>query len=364
MGGNDRRVVFYHEGSGGEERTFSYPHLIEDDGNGEGDGHGHGGGTDASADGSKEGGGGVVGSPPPLSSDARPPPLICREFTVAVFNPTGEAVAVGNFDSLYVYSRDADDGGTWKEEKGVGGGGGGPLSSLSSGPTIVVTGMYDVTALAWDPNGSSLYVGTAAGLVDAYGAWVRRYWHKGGTHEVMYVSKSRVLIRDGDNEDDVGGRNDNDDDDRGGGDRRRPPVVLKTSAGSEIVRLSLYPDPGTGRARYAVARSAGGGSTSLLLCDMEAPGGDVEAGAGAVSEIAWGEGEGAVGKNRGGGEKFIFDSPRACIISRAGELSVVEVSRVPPRPQKVMMGAARPLSHVTPPGLNFPLNPFSYPRIP
>ena len=59
----------------------------------------------------------------------------CKEFTCAAFNPTGESVVVGNFDSFYTYSLNNRTE-TWDD------------IGIKSVPNL-----YTVTALAWKRDG-------------------------------------------------------------------------------------------------------------------------------------------------------------------------------------------------------------------
>jgi len=134
--GADKQVIFYAR-DGGVERSFEYG---QDDGIGE-DG----------------------------SANAK---VKCKEFTVAAFNATGDAVVMGNFDSFYTFSFDKKMD-RWEQKE-----------------VTVVQNMYTVTALSWRPNGGNLGVGTLCGLVDVWEACVRRERVKG--FEVKYVSPSQV----------------------------------------------------------------------------------------------------------------------------------------------------------------------------
>eukprot|EP01035_Chromulina_nebulosa_P019403 gene19403-25277_t len=100
----------------------------------------------------------------------------CREFTTATTNPTGDTIVLGNFDSLYVYSRNKDT--LMWESKG----------------TTKVENMYSVTALSWKSDGSTLAVGTLCGVVDFYDICIKRTLFKGG-FEVTYVSHSQAIVR-------------------------------------------------------------------------------------------------------------------------------------------------------------------------
>lgn len=128
VAGNDGRVTFYDE-DGGEERTFD--HSEDQD---------------------------------------------CREFTSAVVNPTGDAAVLGNFNSLYVYTRNKDSL-DWEQRA-----------------TTKVENMYSVTVMDWRSDGSKLAVGTLCGVVDLYDVCVKRTMFKGG-FEVTYVSQSQVIVR-------------------------------------------------------------------------------------------------------------------------------------------------------------------------
>lgn len=67
VAGNDCQIVFYDE-DGGEEHTFDHADKAD-----------------------------------------------CREFTGAVCSPTGDTVVLGNFNALYVYTRNKDSMG-WEEK--------------------------------------------------------------------------------------------------------------------------------------------------------------------------------------------------------------------------------------------------------
>jgi intraflagellar transport protein 172 len=128
VAGNDQQVVFYDE-DGGEEQTFDMSDNPE-----------------------------------------------CKEFTVARSNPTGDAVVLGNFNSIFVFTRNKDS-----------------MSWEDKGPTRVEN-MYSVTAMDWKPDGDKLAVGTLCGVVDLYDICVRRTMYKGG-FELTYVSHSQVIVR-------------------------------------------------------------------------------------------------------------------------------------------------------------------------
>jgi intraflagellar transport protein 172 len=125
-----------------------------------------------------------------------------REFTTAQFNPSGETVVVGSFNSFYLFSYNSRRG-LW-EEAGV----------------KHIENFYSVTALAWRPDGSRLGVGSLCGGVDLYDACIRRHRYK-GKFEFTYVSKSQVIVQ------------------RLSTKMR---IVLKSSYGYEVERINIHKD--------------------------------------------------------------------------------------------------------------------------
>lgn len=171
VAGNDSQVTFYDE-DGGEEHTFNH------------------------------------------SNDPD-----CHEFTAASSNPSGDAVVVGNFNSLYIYTRNKDTMG-WEEH----------------GQTKVEN-MYSVTALDWKSDGDKLAVGTLCGVVDLYDICVKRSMYKGG-FELTYVSHSQVIIRKLDT---------------------NMRIVVRSQFGCEILKTNIY------KGRFIVATT----TDTLLLGDFD-----------------------------------------------------------------------------------------------
>eukprot|EP00618_Florenciella_parvula_P017071 CAMPEP_0119543784 /NCGR_PEP_ID=MMETSP1344-20130328/54343_1 /TAXON_ID=236787 /ORGANISM="Florenciella parvula, Strain CCMP2471" /LENGTH=1740 /DNA_ID=CAMNT_0007588171 /DNA_START=113 /DNA_END=5335 /DNA_ORIENTATION=- len=171
VAGNDSQVVFYDQ-DGGVERTFDY------------------------------------------SNDPK-----CKEFSCAAFNPTGESVVVGNFDSFYTYTLNNRTE-TW-DDVGV----------------KSVPNLYTVTALAWKHDGSRLAVGALTGVLDQYDACIRRSRYK-GKFEFTYVSLSQVIVKRLSN-----------------GTR----IILKSLYGCEITKINIFQD------RYVIGNT----SETLLLGDLE-----------------------------------------------------------------------------------------------
>lgn len=171
VAGNDCQITFYDE-DGGEEHTFDHSQNPE-----------------------------------------------CREFTSACTNPTGDAVALGNFNSLYIYTRNKDTMG-W-EEKSV----------------TRVDNMYSVTAMDWKPDGDKLAVGNLCGVVDLYDVCVKRTMYKGG-FELTYVSHSQVIVRQVET---------------------NMRIVLRSQYGCEILKTNIFKN------RYVVATT----TDTLLLGDLD-----------------------------------------------------------------------------------------------
>lgn len=171
VAGNDCQITFYDE-DGGEEHTFDHSHNPD-----------------------------------------------CKEFTAAATNPTGDAVALGNFNSLFVYTRNKDTMG-W-EEKSV----------------TKVDNMYSVTAMDWKPDGDKLAIGTLCGVVDMYDICVKRTMYKGG-FELTYVSHSQVIVRQVET---------------------NMRIVVRSQYGCEILKTNIFKN------RFVVATT----TDTLLLGDMD-----------------------------------------------------------------------------------------------
>ena len=187
-----------------------------------------------------------------------------REFSSAAFNPTGETVVVGSFNSFRTYTYNAHRG-TW-EEAGV----------------KTVENLYTVTAMGWKPDGSRLAVGALCGNVDLYDACMRRQRYK-GKFEFTYVSKSNVIVK------------------RLSTGMK---IALKSHFGYEVSKINIYPDRFK-QDRFLVAHT----TDTLLVGDLELC---------KMSEVPW---------NGTGQERFDFETERVCVVHNAGELSIVEYGR-------------------------------------
>ncbi|KDO34175.1 hypothetical protein SPRG_01418 [Saprolegnia parasitica CBS 223.65] len=178
--GNDRKVAFYNK-DGGLVRSFDY------------------------------------------SSDDK-----CGEFTTSVFNPTGDSVVVGNFNSFYIYSHHVK------------------TNSWEAVGVKTIENLYSVTSLGWKYDGSRLAVGSVCGALDLFDACVRRYRYK-GKFEFTYVSLSQVIVK------------------RIATGQR---VIVRSTFGCEITKLNVFQD------RFLVANT----SSTLLVGDLETS---------KLSEVQW-----------------------------------------------------------------------------
>lgn len=150
------------------------------------------------------------------------------EFTVSTFNPSGDTVVVGNFNSFYIYNWNTQRN-DWQE---VG------IKNIEN--------LYSVSALAWKGDGSRLAIGNVCGALDLYDACVRRYRYK-GKFEFTYVSISQVIVKRIAN-----------------GER----VVIKSQFGCEITKVNVFQD------RFLIANT----SNTILLGDLDT---------GKLSEVQW-----------------------------------------------------------------------------
>ncbi|XP_041986670.1 intraflagellar transport protein 172 homolog [Aricia agestis] len=135
--------------------------------------------------------------------------------------------------------------------------------------------LYAAGALAWSADGTRLVLAAQTGALLEYEAVLRR-WVWRDAVEVRHASPQRILLT------------------RLAGDA--PALVVTARLGPEIYNVRFV-----GNDWYAVCRT----SNSLILCDIAR---------GLTSEIPW----------SGGGERVYAAAGGACLLHRAGELSVVE----------------------------------------
>ncbi|XP_022904124.2 intraflagellar transport protein 172 homolog [Onthophagus taurus] len=183
-----------------------------------------------------------------------------KEFTVACSSPSGQAVMVGSFDRLRVY--------TWN-----------PRNSLWEESTQKeIKHFYTVSSISWNMDGFKVVVANNAGSLLLFETVLRRTFWK-DKYEITFVGPSQILIKpliDGD----------------------YPNVVINSYYGKEIDDIKIM-----GKDNYAVART----SETLIVGDLRNN---------LVSEVLW--------TNTGRHEKFYFDNQNICLAFNAGELSLIE----------------------------------------
>ncbi|XP_031768664.2 intraflagellar transport protein 172 homolog [Galleria mellonella] len=140
---------------------------------------------------------------------------------------------------------------------------------------LVIPNMYATRALAWSADGTKLAVASQTGAVILLEAVLRR-WVWRDSVEVQHVSARQLVLR------------------RLAADA--PPLTVTSNQAPDIYNVRFI-----GNDWYAVCRT----SSSLILCDIAR---------GLTSEIQW----------TGSGERIYAAVGGACLIHRAGELSVVE----------------------------------------
>ncbi|XP_025413024.1 intraflagellar transport protein 172 homolog isoform X3 [Sipha flava] len=187
-----------------------------------------------------------------------------KEFTIACSSPSGQAVIVGSFNRLRLYS--------WSPSKLI----------WEEETAMHVPNMYTVTALAWKRDGSRIVCGTLCGCVELFESVIKRNIWK-NKFEMTYVGPSQVLVKPLTN---------NKENESSNG------VILKSQYGHEIEDVRVM-----GEDRYLIGRTR----DTLLLGDMERN---------LLSEVVWPYSE----RN----EKFYFENPNVCMIFNCGELTLVE----------------------------------------
>ncbi|XP_050421465.1 intraflagellar transport protein 172 homolog [Adelges cooleyi] len=187
-----------------------------------------------------------------------------KESTVACCSPSGQAVVVGSFNRLRLYSWSPSKL-IWEEEK-----------------TMDVPNLYTVSTLAWKKDGSRLVCGALCGGMYLFESVIKRTVWK-NKFEMTYVGPSQVLVKSLSAEDDH---------------QSQHGVILKSQYGHEIEDVRVM-----GEDRYLIGRTR----DTLLLGDMERN---------LLSEIVWPYSE----RN----EKFYFENPSVCMVFNSGELTLVE----------------------------------------
>lgn len=99
-----------------------------------------------------------------------------REFMVATCSPNGQAVAIGSYDRIRIY--------TWSPRQ----------NSWSESIAKDIPNLYSITALSWRKDGARLSVGTVCGAVLNFESVIRRtIWQD--KFEITFVAPSQVLLK-------------------------------------------------------------------------------------------------------------------------------------------------------------------------
>ncbi|CAI2386632.1 unnamed protein product [Moneuplotes crassus] len=146
-----------------------------------------------------------------------------KEFTGAMFNPTGETAIVGNFNRFYVYNYN-NKRPQWDE-----------ICCKH------IENYYSVTALAWKFDSSKFGFGSLCGSIDVFDVCLRK------SKSFTYVSLSQVIVKSKE------------------GNKQ---MVIKSEVGAEIDKINVSQD------RYVIGNTA----ETILLGDIET---------GKSSEILW-----------------------------------------------------------------------------
>lgn len=188
-------------------------------------------------------------------------------FNVICSCPNGRSIVVSSNDMLYLLTREAQSNNWIKCDSK-------PLLNIISS-----------TALAWKPNGSSIALGSASGLLIVYNTIYRRYLYN-NTFEITHISTTDVIIHDKETPNST-------------------PISIQSTLG-EIKSIDIYPEPGSTELRYVVSKL----QDALIFCDIKAL--PVK-----TSQIPW---------NHCSEVSFSFHDANSCLISSHKELSVIKVS--------------------------------------
>ena len=143
-----------------------------------------------------------------------------KEFTSAMFNPTGETAIVGNFNRFYVYNYNSKRP-QWDE-----------ICCKN------IENYYSVTSLSWKYDSSKICFGSLCGSIDIFDICRKKNTYK-GKFEFTYVSASQVIVQSIE-----------------AGTKK---MVLKSDVGAEISKVNVYQD------RFLVGNT----HDTILLGDME-----------------------------------------------------------------------------------------------
>lgn len=97
-----------------------------------------------------------------------------KESTVAISNPSGQAVAIGSYDRIRIFNLNLRKN-TWEQ-----------------GPPKTIKNLFTITAMCWKTDGSKLTIGTVCGGVDQFDCCMKRKLFK--HFELNYVGPSQVIV--------------------------------------------------------------------------------------------------------------------------------------------------------------------------
>ncbi|CAO1308118.1 unnamed protein product [Diamesa tonsa] len=153
-----------------------------------------------------------------------------REFMVATCSSNGQAVAIGSFDRIRIF--------TWSPRQ----------NSWSESLAKEIPNLYSVTALSWRKDGSRLSVGSVCGAVLYFESVIRRtIWQD--KFEIVFVAPSQVLLKSLQDSSST--------------------MMVESQLGLEIDDVRIM-----GKDNYLVGRT----EESLILCDLTR---------GLTSEVPW-----------------------------------------------------------------------------
>ena len=124
-----------------------------------------------------------------------------KEFSSCKISDSGDAIALGNFNSFFVF--------LYNERKQV-------WESCAKN----IENYYSITALCWKPDGSTLVTGNINSSVDLFEACLKKSVFK-DIFEITYVSHNQVVIKNTTNQ-------------------KR--LVIKPKLSSQIVKINIYLD--------------------------------------------------------------------------------------------------------------------------
>eukprot|EP00388_Colpodella_angusta_P012990 GDKJ01032737.1.p1 GENE.GDKJ01032737.1~~GDKJ01032737.1.p1 ORF type:complete len:1590 (-),score=430.57 GDKJ01032737.1:125-4765(-) len=103
-----------------------------------------------------------------------------KPFQTLSVNPTGDCVALGNYDKFinFSYKIGRKRGTCWER-----------------GTPVFISNYFFISALAWRPDGASLTIGSITGAVDVFEVAARKVRHRSGLFEMSHVSASQCIVK-------------------------------------------------------------------------------------------------------------------------------------------------------------------------